>query len=396
MEKRQHNPIHVVAAGTLIVGVSYGWGRYNYGLFLPEIKEAYNLSPAWLGLIGSLSYAGYFLSSLFTTLMSTKLGPRFMVTFGGILASVGLWLVSYSEDPITLTIGLGIAGTSAGLCYTPLSDVSVRLFDKEKQARAYAIMNVGTTVGVIMAGPIALWYAAQWREAWLVFAILSVLVTLYNFVTMPGREEKAPNKAQHEHVSYKALLEFNKTRLYLVAFIIGFTASVYWTFSVDLINIISETNESLEGFGSVGSRIFWVILGAAGCTGFIAGDIVRYLGLNKAVKLIALFEIASILLLTYSDLNYTTAMISAALFGSSFVFITCFVGIWAVYSFSKRPSLGFGFVFLIISCGQFLAPYLSGILAEYTDLKTTFYMAAALLVLLYIIGPRTNIRELTE
>ena len=389
-----HKQIQMAVAGAMIVAVSYGWGRYNYGLFLPEIKSAFSLSPAWLGLIGSLSYTGYLLTTLFSSLLATLLGPRILITVGGLCAAGGLLLVSQAETATTLLFGLVLAGISPGLCYTPLSDVVVRSYTKNHQSRAYAFMNTGTGFGVILAGPLALWMGDQWRAAWLLFAGLSLLITLYNGYLMPGRCKRTTSLSQGLP-PLTWLLNRQRLRLYLYACSVGLASSVYWTFSVD---IITENNQ-VSGFMGMdtqfGTRVFWILLGAAGCLGVIAGDLVRKTGIITAIRSMSLLLCGSMLCLAIAPGNGALALFSAVLFGSSFVILTAFAGIWAVHSFHQRPSAGFGLVFLIMSLGQFIGPFTAGLVAELSGLSAAFYFGSGLSALLILITPKDDIRHLT-
>ena len=49
----------LTAAGLSIVAATYGLARYCFGLFLPEIRDAFNLSSQTIGLIAGSSYAGF-------------------------------------------------------------------------------------------------------------------------------------------------------------------------------------------------------------------------------------------------------------------------------------------------------------------------------------------------
>ena len=46
----------LVAPGLALIAVTYGLARFAYGLFLPDMREAFDLSPSLLGLIGAGSY----------------------------------------------------------------------------------------------------------------------------------------------------------------------------------------------------------------------------------------------------------------------------------------------------------------------------------------------------
>ena len=389
------NTYKVAMAGAMIVAISYGWGRYNYGLFLPEIKSAFDLSPYWLGLIGSLSYTEYLLATLFASTLAALLGPRLLITVGGLCASTGLLIVSQAQSTISLLLGLIIAGISPGLCYPPLSDVVVQMYKKQHQARAYAFMNTGTGFGVILAGPLALMAGTQWREAWLLFAVVSFVITYWNWRLMPSKTPLAIATEHHGLPPLNWLFNRRRASLFLLAFGTGLASSVYWTFSVDIITEHTQGVGFLGMDAQFGTRLFWIILGAAGCFGVVAGDLVRGLGLSLAIKTLVVLQSISLLLLGLAPASTFIALISAALFGSSFIILTAFVGVWAVHSFHQRPSAGFGLAFFMMSIGQFIGPFMMGIIAEIWDLKTAFLVGAGLCVCLLLLTPKENIRGLT-
>src|ERR671917_2914898 len=68
----------LVAPGLALIAVTYGLARFAYGLFLPEMREAFDLSPSWLGLIGAGSYLGYCVAVVLALLYTSRTGPRFM------------------------------------------------------------------------------------------------------------------------------------------------------------------------------------------------------------------------------------------------------------------------------------------------------------------------------
>ena len=61
----------LTAAGLAIVAVTYGLARYCFGLFLPEIRQEFALSPETVGLIAGLSYLGYLAATFVGSWLST-------------------------------------------------------------------------------------------------------------------------------------------------------------------------------------------------------------------------------------------------------------------------------------------------------------------------------------
>lgn len=335
--------------------------------------------------------------TLFSSLFAAQLSPRLLITIGGSCASIGLLLVSQAENTKTLLLGLVIAGISPGLCYPPLSDVIVQTYSKAKQGRVYAVMNIGTGVGVILAGPLALWFSDQWREAWMVLGILTVLITLWGWyvLTNNAHHSLADSPNVLPTLPLKWLLNSRNIRLYVFSLVLGLVSSIYWTFSIDIIFEASNDSGFLGLDHQFGLCLFWILLGISGCFGIIAGDLVHRLGIRTAIRLFTVLLSCSLWLLALEAANTILILVSAILFGSSFVTLTAFVGIWATYSFHQRPSTGFGFAFLVMSVGQFIGPFAAGNVAEYHGLSNTFIYGGFLIACLILLTPKTNIRQFT-
>jgi len=177
---------------------------------------------------------------------------------------------------------------------------------------------------------------------------------------------------------------------------VGLVSSVYWTFSVQL---LVEANAASEAVGEVPafiSQVFWVLLGIAGCFGFIAANLVGRLGLAGAIICSSAMLAESMLLLAIWPSVTLVALVSALVFGASFVAITALVGIWAVNSFYLQPSAGFGLAFLIMSVGQFVGPFIAGLMAQQFGLAVTFICAALASFGLGLFRPREHIKTLGQ
>ena len=265
----RNSAFNIVGAGLLIVASTYGLSRYTYGLFVPAIRDDFNLSQTAVGAIGSASYLGYLLATLVSPLLVRHFNPRMPIILGGMTATLGMLLVALAGNPVWLALGVTLAGCSPGLAYPPLSDAIKQLCLAEKQSRYYAIINSGTSFGVMVSGPLALIAGPQWQLAWLCFAFIALIATLWNFFIMPGN---APNHELSNRVKPGAsqepmftlvrrkLKDSSVRRLLLGALLFGLVTSIYWTFSVELI----AGEKSLSDTGRV---IFWIVVGIAGVAG---------------------------------------------------------------------------------------------------------------------------------
>ena len=172
--------VYLVAPGVALIALTYGLARFAYGLFLPEMREAFGLSSSVLGVIGAGSYAGYCVAVVVSLVYTARTGPRFMAVAAGVVAVVGMAAVAVAPAAWTLALGVLVAGSSTGLASPPMAEAVSRAIRKDLQDRANTLINCGTGVGVALSGPAALVLAGQWRVAWAVFAAVGIAVLLWN------------------------------------------------------------------------------------------------------------------------------------------------------------------------------------------------------------------------
>src|ERR1700722_3750112 len=90
---RERFSLAFVAASVAMASVTYGIGRYAYGLFLPEIRRDFALDTFTLGLIASVGTAVYLLSNMVASAIAVHFRPRTFIVIGGAVTTLGLALV---------------------------------------------------------------------------------------------------------------------------------------------------------------------------------------------------------------------------------------------------------------------------------------------------------------
>jgi predicted MFS family arabinose efflux permease len=366
----------LVAPGLALIAVTYGLARFAYGLFLPEMREAFDLPPSWLGLIGAGSYLGYCVAVVVSLVYTSRTGPRLMAVAAGAVAVAGMAAVAAAPAAWVLAVGILVAGSSTGLASPPMAEAVARSIRGGLQDRANALINSGTSVGVALSGPAALLLAGQWRIAWAAFALVGLAVLAWNAAAMPrnavaDRDEDASaepdvdgagagNGLGMTRLSFSYLVGARvrprSVPLFAAALGLGFASAVYWTFSRDLV-------VQVGGLGQTGSTLFWTVIGVSGLAGGAAGDLVGRFGLAAVLRVALVSMAASMALLAVAPGVLTLAYASAALFGSTYILITGVILVWSVGVFREIPSAGLGAGFLLIAVGQAVGSPVAGVLA---------------------------------
>jgi predicted MFS family arabinose efflux permease len=391
----------LVAPGLALIAVTYGLARFAYGLYLPEMRETFDLSPSLLGLIGAGSYVGYCVAVVVSLVYTSRTGPRLMAVAAGVVAVAGMAVVAGSPVAWVLALGILVAGSSTGLVSPPMGEAVARSIRPGLQDRANALINCGTSVGVALSGPAALLLTGQWRLAWTAFALVGLAVLAWNAAVMPreavqdegesgGPDEdgaEAGDGSGRTRLSFSYLIGARVRQrslpLFAVAFGVGFASAVYWTFSRDVV-------VQAGGLGQTGSTLFWTVIGISGLAGGAAGDLVRRFGLTPVLRGGLVSMAASMVLLALASGVLPLAYTSAALFGSTYIILTGVVLVWSVSVFRERPAAGLGAGFLLIAVGQVAGSPVAGALAGTTSPAIAFFSFAVAAVLTTCVKPHSE------
>ncbi len=383
MNASKQSAAAIIAPCILIVAVTYGFARYSFGLFLPEIRQEMGMSIAEAGLVVSISYLGYLVASVISSVLSGRLGPRLPVVLGGVLATAGLLLASVAQDRNTLVFGLFAAGMSPGFSYPPLSDAITRLVDASQRDWIYTTVNSGTSIGIVISAPAALLFFADWRLCLFAFAISAAFVTIWNWQVMPVGPFIDNSIQSRWPVTFSWLFNAKSTPLFLSAFLFGVSSAIYWVFATELL-----TNSS--GYSKFFVTMFWLAIGVAGLSGALIGIVLKKIGLFIAtIAGLMIYNLSLILFVIQSSLE-GLIFVSAALFGASFISVTGIYGVWSMHVFSERPSAGFGAVFFLISIGQFIAPVAGGYYARMFGIEALFVLAVIIGISCLVFLPKNR------
>jgi predicted MFS family arabinose efflux permease len=366
----------------MAVGVSFGFARYGYGLFLPELRAEFDLTVTAVGLVGTATYAGYLLALILVGAFAAKVGPRALVTTGGMSAAIGMALVALAPGPALLAAGLVLAGTSPGWIWAPYSDAVERMLPAGRRERVLARIPSGTAFGVVIAGPLALLtQGTTWRYAWLGFAAGALIATLYNLWALPaGASPRSPDTPERDRPPVRWFIRSAAVPLYLTAGAYGVVGSVYWLLAVEAISTAGESTGRT-------AALFWTLMGAAGTAAVATGVVFDRLGLPRShVLLFTSMGIAVALLGLFPGMPLAVGL-SAVLYGPSFMAGSALLAVWSYHVFPDHPTTGFSATVFFLGIGTLVGPATAGGAADRFGLSATFLMTAALAAFTTLIRP---------
>nr|WP_245324291.1 MFS transporter [Nesterenkonia lacusekhoensis] len=371
----------------VLIAVAYGLARFAYGLFVPAFRAEFGLDPGVVGLIGSSSYVAYCLAIYPAMMLTPRLGSRTMVVITGTLATLGTALVGLAPHAAVLAVGVVLGGMSTGLASPPLAHaVSARVAWPHRD-RVQTIINAGTGLGVAVSGPVALVTLAHWRSAWLIFAAVALLATLWAAQSVPHARLARPG-AERQGTGERLrsllpdpLLPDGALRLHATAVLMGAATAAVWVFGQDVLT-------GSGGQSQFTATVAWSGLGLCGLLGAAVGDIAHRVGMRVAwggsAVLIALAT--AVIGLLPGQVGLTAAACGA--FGAVYIAMSGLILISAAATYCEQPAAGVGVAFLMLALGQSIGGSLVGGLLEGLGAAPAFTAAAGVALISAVLAPR--------
>ncbi|MGV0786969.1 MFS transporter [Mycolicibacterium sp. XJ2] len=357
-------PVYLlVGAGTALIACCYGFGRFSYGLFGPVFGETFRLSPTITGVIGAGSYIGYCAAITASLLLTDRIGPRRVAVAAGVVATLGISIIALAPSAYVLAIGVLVAGCSTGIVSPPLAAAVAQHLPPSTAERAQTVVNGGTGVGVVLSAPIALLLLSHWRAAWVVYALVSVAVTVWVYYAVPASSQRAAKRIE-------PLWRTGTFGLLLASLLTGVGSVAVWTFGRDLITTVG-------GADATRSSLLWIVIGAAGIVGALAGDVVQRIGLQWAWVSATVAMASATALLAAAPWNLGVIIAGATLFGGAYIALTGLALLWSARLYPDSTSSGVGLSFFTLAAGQALGAPVVGALIDLAGGRAAFSAIAA-------------------
>ncbi len=365
--------------GAALIAISYGLARFAFGLFVPPIREELGLTPDIIGIIGALPFISFILATLVAPIATHRLGARNTAVLSGVFGVGGLTLISQAPSAVALGTGVVACGVCTGLMMPALTSAMQAVVRRSLHGRVSAVMNAGTSIGVILAVPAILFLADAWRLAYVSFAVAAVIgvVTAWLYLPSVSRVTTA-NVAPPPPIS--ALQWARLAWLSGFAFAMGFIASAYWVFAPDLAVNLGALPSGETGW-------LWLAVGIAGLGGAVVSDLAdrNNPAITQALMLVTMA--ASLALLAASPGQLGLAVFSALVFGLAYMSLTGLYLISGIRLLPGRLSLGPVLPFIAVAVGQAAGSPAVGLLVNQLGYADAFAIFAALGMLVAALSP---------
>jgi len=330
-------------------------------------KEIYNLNYTQIGLITSISLFIHLIAQLYIGRISDGKNFRVLLSFGILLISISLFVLTETKDFFTLLIFLILLRISVSFFHPIGVGWISRTFKKERLDWAMGIQSGSADLGVFVALLTTLYLTEikGWQFPLYIWSLLAVLIVIIGiFITRNIDEKlltvkKTYNKQKISEKIQDSVLLLKKIKLLIPAFAISGSA---WGIIVTYLPLFldEKTSLSLQFIGFVAA--VWIGIGCI--TSFSYSRIKSHLG-RKNVIIMSYFIIGVACLFLSVTVNVFIILLIMVLLGFS-VFLTYPALSSFISEVTDESSEGstFGIVFTLQLGGGTILIFLSGFLSD--------------------------------
>ncbi|WP_088033995.1 MFS transporter [Evansella clarkii] len=385
--------------GWLILGITVlnlfaclGLGRFSLGAILPFMREGLSLSYTEAGIIASAVFLGYLAGAVSVGFLTNRFPTKKVIIVSLIISAAGMGASAAVNHFFTAFLAFLVIGLGCGTGNVASLSVVGKWFSIKYRGFALGVTNSGSSFGMLISGflvPMLMMInTGGWRISWGILALLVVLIIIINhffLVDEPHEIGLKPIGAERDPASEEGeklvqprspLIEnvYSSKLIYLIGityFTWGFSYLIFSTFFVDFL----ITSVSLEP--TLAGQIFATAGIASIASGFLWGALSDKIGRMLTLFIIYLIQTCLLIAFTVTTqpifLFLETILYSLTLWAVPTIMVAAVSDLTA----ARKTSMAIGFITLFFGIGQWIAPMVTGVLVDYYNFTTAFYLSAA-------------------
>ena len=164
--------------------------RVSTSVIAPDLLATFNTNATALGFMSSMYFYLYALEQPLVGHLSDVLGPRKVVGFWSLAATLGCVLFGLAPTIEWATIGRGLIGFGAGGVYVPAMKSFAHWFRKKEFATMTGFFLASGNLGAIVATTPLAWVSNVWgwRSSFLIIGGITLMLALATLVFVRGHD----------------------------------------------------------------------------------------------------------------------------------------------------------------------------------------------------------------
>lgn len=353
----------VLLAGLCSLMLMMGIARFAYTPLLPVMLEQTLLSKESAGWLAAINFMGYLSGALIAALVNSIEQKDKLYRLGIFVAILTTALMATAENMWVWSISRYFAGLSSAAGLLIGSALVLNWLLRHTQKSEMGLHFVGLPLGIVFCSLIVLLMGnvtvegmtLNWSEQWWWLVLVACLLACPAWFWLP-RPTPLPQSQQ------TAVMQDNPpgAQFFWLMMAAYFCAGYGYVISTTFIVDIVDQQPALQGNGA----ITFMMMGLAGVPAAILWDkLARQRGYVSALLYAFILKAIGIIVPALTD-NLVLILLSAALFGFSFVGLVSLVLTMAGLFYPSKPAKLMGKLTIAYGIAQIGAPAFTGWLAE--------------------------------
>ena len=336
----------LTTSGTLLIAATYGMARFGVGLLHPAMAAERPGVATALPSAGTAQFAAYCLAAGFASFLVPG-RSRVVAGMAGAVAGVGCLGLAFSTSAGWFVASAFVGGAGAGLASPALVGLLDAVVPGRLASTAQAVVNSGTSVGVVGAGVLASAIAAP-SLAWPVMAALCLATATAVVVVSSGTPFiAAPPPRSERHTATLTLPTVS-------ALGAGVISAAAWTYGPTAVVARGALDPDRVG-------LLWTALGLGGLAGAFVGRPVSRWGPATTFLLCTTALLGgSIGVLAPGLEGPWWALTGAACFGAAYMAMSGVLILWGRLLDPRRGAAITAWLFIALAVGQAIGAQLLG------------------------------------
>ncbi|MCC6188249.1 MAG: MFS transporter [Anaerolineales bacterium] len=400
---RAHYAWIILAIGALVSFGALGLARFGYGVILPAMQTSLAMTNTQTGALATANLIGYLTVAVASGALAARYGPRRVIVVGLAVAGAGMLLTGWAQAFLPALVLRGLTGAGSGASNVPVMGLLAAWFAAGRRGLAAGLVVGGSSVGLIVAGPLVprlldAYGEAGWRLAWFLFGGTTLALALLSWLALrdrPDELELAPAGPRPERRSLASRSQPSPAesirrglpwgqvyrspvvwRLGFVYAAFGFAYIIYMTFFTK--SLMADGGYSQAAAGALFMLLGWLSL----VSGLIWGSVSDVIGRQRALISVYLIHAAA-----YGLFGVWPAApgftLSAILFGLAAWSVPAIMAATCGDLLGPRLApAALGFITLFFGLGQAIGPSVAGAIADAAGTFTPAFALAGIVALL--------------
>lgn len=370
MEKRS---FLFLIGGIFSLMIAIGIGRFAFTPILPLMQNALSFTNAEAGYLASSNYAGYFIGAILAGTLPLKNKKTIYLRISLFVSIFTTGVMGFSDNYLFFLVIRFVSGVASAFIFVSASSIVLdRLAGTDKTGWS-GIFYSGVGFGIFFSTLFipGLNRLFDWEGVWIGLAIISTILTIFVWFLLKEIPNKIHKKKMQAVTSKVPPLKWLP---WLIA-AYGLEGLGYIVTGTFIVSIADE-----NPVYSIEPAFVWMVVGLTAIPSCIIwSTLAQKWGFVKTLMFSMILQSIGIALPVFW-LTQSSFMISASLFGATFMGITTLATTLARQMSSSDSSRIIGYLTASYAAGQMIGPSIAGLLSTYTNSFNPALIGAAAIV----------------